>query len=840
MIVNSTILKNKLKVILAVDNAHPLVCLQLFVRMGSAREKDEEAGFSHLTEHLVFKSTQNFPDNTIMNTVSNLGGSINAFTEFDSTCYYLTLPSKYLDSGLKILADLVIKSNFSDLDFENERSVVIEELKQYKNDPEDSFIEEIAENYFDDNPYRKPIIGNLQRLNSAEADDLRKFQQKYYVPNNCFLIVSGAIDEENTINLIDHYFLDWKPVKQFYPAKATITFPQKSNYNFIQSKISNDLLAFVLPDISESNPDSYALSLAYKAFAMGKNSRLHQKLFDEEKLIDTIKVNSLSGVNDGASIFLVLPKKNADLYKIIEIFSQELRTLLNFGLTQQEMDDNKKEMIFYHRYAYEYVESLSSSLGSEELLTSFENFFSYPKLIGRLSLSDTKKVIAKYMQPQMVQIYHKAKSSLDPSLFLSFFQRNHLKRESFYASKFLEREYADNFRVILKRVKGKPTVGISLAMDVSQLNETSKNLGINLLTSGLLLYGNEKRNYQQFINFCTTNGINVGITPQAETTSIKLKCFIEAMPISLELLSDIIFLPTFPKDYFENLKQSYLSNLDRENDYPTYLAVRRWKEMMFGKYSNVISHSGYKETIRRISLKQVRDWYQKYYQSARMTLSIVGDIDYGIVLQNIERLFIRQREIRNSVQKAIITPSAKRFIRQESDSNQSVICLGGKGCSLSEIKENTAFHVLAQIIGGDADSILFTQLRDQLGLTYSVEFNFHSTREFGYFDVLAIVDKNRETEAREEIRKILLNVKKNGISLEDLQKAKNFIRGMRLQEEESVISQAQTLAILDVIGLGVDYYKNRDKRLQDVSLKTLKTIAGKYFDETEFVTYILA
>jgi len=274
------------------------------------------------------------------------------------------------------------------------------------------------------------------------------------------------------------------------------------------------------------------------------------------------------------------------------------------------------------------------------------------------------------------------------------------------------------------------------------------NLGINLLTSGLLLYGNAKRNYQQFLNFCTTNGINFGITPQAETTSLKLKCFSEMLPIGLELIADVVQTPTFPGDYFYNLKHSYISNIDREKDYPAYLASRKWKEMIFGKYSNIISRSGYKKTLQHLSQRKIRDWYETHYHPKNMTLAVVGDINFEVVLQTCEKLFkYNHNNFIRSVQKPIINSSAKRFNRIRNNSDQAVISLGGFATSAANTRENTAFHILAQIIGGDTNSLLFNELREKRGLAYSVEFNFRSVRDFGYFDTIAIVDKKNQKTA---------------------------------------------------------------------------------------------
>ncbi|MCF7792678.1 MAG: insulinase family protein [Candidatus Cloacimonetes bacterium] len=841
MNVTSTVLENKFKAILATDNSNPLVCLQFYVRIGSSWEEKNEAGFSHFTEHLVFKSTEKFPRNSIMEQVTVLGGTINAFTEYDITCFYITLPSRFLQEGMEIISQLALKADFKQQEFDSEKLVIIEELKQYKNDPEDSFVEEIAENYFENNPYKNPIIGNLDSLKTATRKDLQDFYKKYYVPNNCFLVISGDINEEKTTKLLDEYFLDWKPKRLAKRTLSKVVFPSEPGFTSFHKKISNDMLAFAFPDLSENNPESYALSLAVKAFAIGKSSRLYKRLFDEEKLIDSIRVNSLSGINDGAALINVMPKKKADLNKIILIFLEELRRFITFGMSHQELSDNKKEMIFYHRYAFEYVESLATSLGGEEVLSGFESFFEYPKLISKIEIAQTLRVIRKFLAPNLVHIFHKGMQKLDEDKILSQFQESiSFKSSEKSRKKVMQQTLENGMKIIMKKVKGKPTVGVSISFEVSQLNEDKSNLGINLLTAGLMLYGNEKRNYQQFLNFCTTNGINFGITPQAETTSVKLKCFNEMLPVGLELLADVVQTPTFPNDFFHNLKNSYMSNIDREKDYPIYSASRSWKEMMFGKYSNVISRSGYKKTLRTISLRKIQKWYETHFHPKNMTLAVVGDINFDVVLKTCQKLFrYNENRFKSSIQKPIIEPSSKSFKQINKNSDQAVICLGGFGCTASETKKNTAFHVLSQIIGGDTNSLLFNELREKRGLAYSVEFNYRSVRDFGYYDAVAIVDKANQKQALEVIKQVLNDVKTKGISKEELQKTKNYVRGIRLMEEESMLNQAQTLSVLEAIGFGYEYYKNRDKRLEEVNLKLLRELAEQYFNENEYFIQIL-
>ena len=835
-------LENGFKVIFAKDTSNPLLCMQLYVRTGSAWEEKSEAGFSHFIEHLVFKSTQKYPDNSIMEKVTFLGGQINAYTEYDSTCFYVTLPAEYFDEGIEILAEIAQNVKFREEDFRFEKQVIIEELKQFQNDPEDFFIEEIAEKYFQQNSYRNPIIGNFKSLNNAFLKDLKTFYQKKYVPGNCFLVISGDFQENILSNSLIKYFGDWKQSKLKTKLSVAENFPSKPKIFSIQKDISNDMLAFVLPDLAESHPDSHALFLAYKILAIGKNSILFTRLFNEEKLIDNLKVHSFSGKNNGASIILIMPKKKADLHKISTIFFEELSKLRYFGIDERKFNEQKKELLFSFKYAFEYVESLASSLGNEEVLTTYENFLKYPEIIGRLTKSDFDKVIKKYFRIDSLYVFHTGKKSFNKeSIKKTLVSSKQIKQFRVQGKDFLETTLANGMKVLFKRVNGKPTIGIALSINASQLNETQKNRGINLMTGGLMLYGNKKLNHDQFLNFCTTHGINFGISPGTEATTVRLKCFREFLPMSLQLLSEVISYPTFPKDYFENLIQTYHSNLDRIKDYPHYYALKLWKEMMFGKQSNFLNKEGTKSSLHRISLNRIRNWHQDYYRVRNMSLTIVGDFDFPKTMMNMDKLFPAQNnDMKINPAKAIIFPSSQRFKKREQNQNQAIINIGGFGCSSLEFDKNTAFHVLAQIIGGDTNSILFRELREKKGLAYSVDFEFRSIKELGYFMASVIVDKKNEKQVIDQIISILDEIRKNGITKEDLEKTKNYIRGQRLLEEESMLAQAHIISVLEATGFGYEHYLKREERLHKVDLNSIHKIAAEYFKEDGYFIHVLS
>lgn len=833
-------LKNSFRIIQAEDKTYPLVNLQLFVKVGSCWEADDEAGYSHLMEHLVFKSTKKYPKNTIMEKASILGAAINAFTEFDSTCFYLTLPAENIKDGMEILSELVKSANFSDNDFISERNVVIEELKQYRNDKEDYFLEQIPALYFKQNPYRKTIIGTEESLHQSTADRMRIFYKKYYQPDNCFLCITGDYDESEVKKYSKQYFGKWDNTTKLIKKELFTELPENKPYYYINQKAGRNFLAFVLPELSDNHPDSYPLSLVGKAFAVGKNSRLYHRLYIKEKLIDSLKVHSLSGLFDGLTIILIHPRKNADLYRITEVFLQELKSLYLNSLSMDELEQHKREMIHSSRYTFEYIESLGLSLCTEELLGDYKNFLKYEKQIENINSEDIKRVIRELYSYQRLSIITSGKKELDPSLIEKLVNDNHasikLKKRN---EKTYEHVLPNGIKLFLKKVEGKAICGVSLALKSSQLLEKPSELGLNQLSSSVMLYGNKKRDYDHFLTYCTNHGVQFGISCSKDNTKIKFKCFKDNLIESLDLIRDVLHEPTFPKDHFQNLKKSFISTIHRMYDYPQTMALYKWKQMLFGEHSNLISKDGQVESLRNVKLDNVYNWYKNNIIDTEAVLCIIGDIDFEETLYACERIFnfgsYNSRKVDFNI---ILDKPTEKFKLIDNDFDQSIINIGGFSCNSFETEKKTALLILSQIIGGEINSRLFNELREKKGLAYSTEFDFDTVDKIGYFDIFSIVDVKRENEAINSIKHILQDIKHKGVKDREFDIAKKFIKGQSRIDEESVLIQAQLLSGLFLLGRSYEYYLDKEKRLMSVEKDLLKTIANEYFNDDDLFTLI--
>ncbi len=866
--ISSETLHNGFRVILAPNHTNPVISLQLFVRIGSCWEIEEEAGYSHLMEHLVFRSTAKYPDNQLTVKASFLGSNINAYTEFDSTCFYLTLSSGFAEEGLELLSELVRNANFSASEFAFEKGVVLEELKQYQNDPEDFFLENIPELYFVKSPYKKPIIGSKASLQKATPAKLQDFYKKYYTPGNSFLVVSGDFKNNEIMDKIDHYFGDWQiagnrisdqKLKIKTEEKACVDrlilperlpetiYPASFTTGSRQKTVSKSMLGFAIPELSDKKQESHALGLITRIFAIGKKSRLYRRLFVKEKIVEQIRVESFTGINDGISVILIIPKSNTFIEKIIDIFLEEFDQIRHFGFTIDEFEEAKNDLLHAHRYSFEYMQYLGMSIGAEELMGDYRLFIDYPKMIRKISEESMHKIVKKYYSFQQLGIFHLGKDFLPEDKVRTKVQRMQDRKIENGAIKgdFYETRLKGGTKVILKKVTGKPTIGITAAFPVSQLNEAVSNRGINFLTSILLLYGNENKYYDQLLDFCSRHGIQIDISSHEEVTLIMVKCFSEMFATSLELLADLITTPLFPADHFHNIQRTLLSNLERIKDFPGYYAAYLWKKQILGKDSNLLEKEGTKTTLRKITRKQVVNWYKDNYLPSKMTLSIVGDFYFEDTLFNCERIFQSSSRTapgllnKQNVKQAVINPQKHYKKKYQPGNQQAIIHVGGFGCSAREIKKNTAFFLLAQVIGGDMNSRLNNELREKRGWAYFTGFDFISLQETGIFVASAMVDKEKSREAYRLVIRIMQEIKKNGVSEEELEIAKNTIRGQRLRAEESVIGQSSSLAMLDVLGYDYEFYLKREERLQKVTAVDLQRIAQEYFVENALYSHIL-
>ncbi len=859
----SGFLPNRFKYILHADTSHPVLCLQLFVRVGSAWETDREAGYSHFMEHLAFKSTRAFGYNEITQFVNSLGGSINAYTDSDCTCYYLLLPSEYLAEGLKVLSELALHPSFTREDLAMEKDIIIEEMEQNKNDPESDFLDYIQACAFQDNPLRRPVLGTPKSVKAAKLADMQAFHRKYYQPCNSFLVAVGDLKPGIAAENIAACFGPWNAASGLQAVcEGSFREPEFPPRPQVWRQNKQDFLAWVLPELCDAHPQSDALLIALRWLAVGRSSRLYKRLVEETKLASSVKVSSFSGVMSGVSAIVVSPMRPSRVTRIQAIFKQELQDLLAGKIDPGELDLVKKDIINTWRYGFDGVENLAGMIGAEEFISGYEQLYLYDRQIEPLGMPEVLEAARKYWQPNRLQIVHQSLQSMDLSLPelppvkpartaghaalpspLGPVHRCAVAKPRLEALSdgYYSATLPNGLKFLYRHQPRRPVSGFALATNVCQLSENPEQRGLNYLCSAAMLHSSKTRGHAELLRISREHGISLQVEHQTDATVFLGKCFHSAMPTALSLLSEIFCQPAFEPGNIRLLKSSSIDLLRRDNQNPASLAWLSWSRMLLGSNSVYGRYSGRITDLAKHSRDDVCAWHRAWYQPQRCTLVCVSSEDPRTVLECATALFAGAT-LSEPPQMPVPPPpqpSRVRLRRQKLDSGQAIIHLGGFAAPAQDRKATTAMHILAQIIGGDMDSRLFNLIREKYGYAYQTGFEFSSTKDFGYWFAYAYCDPDDRKPCLKLMREVLAEVCDKGLSATELLHAQNHLCGMNRFETESASLQAVLVASLSALGYEPNFHLSREKRIRSVSLDDLNQVAARWLQNSNQWTHIL-
>ncbi len=280
-------LSNGLKVIFLEEHSVPVVDLQIWYHVGGKDEQPGHTGFAHLFEHLMFKGSAHVGPDEHSRIIEAAGGFDNAETGDDTTQFFETFPSNYLERVLWLEADRMGSLNVDDANFKSERQVVEEERRvRVDNQPYGSIEEDLRAAAFTVHGYHHTPIGSIADLDKATLQDVRDFFHTYYKPNNATLVIVGDFNSDQALAWTHKYFDGIPASAKPIPRRDTPEPPQIEERTVEKSYSNTPLPAVVIGYKMPARyaPDSYALDLASNILAGGESSRLYQSLIYKQQI----------------------------------------------------------------------------------------------------------------------------------------------------------------------------------------------------------------------------------------------------------------------------------------------------------------------------------------------------------------------------------------------------------------------------------------------------------------------------------------------------------------------------------------------------------------------------
>ncbi len=371
-------LDNGLHVILHQDNTTPNVVVNIMYHVGAKNENPERTGFAHFFEHLMFEGSKHIDRGEFSEIVERAGGSLNAFTSFDVTNYYVFLPSNQLELGLWLESERLLHPKIDSTGIATQKSVVTEEMKQSRdNQPYGRLIIETVSRAFTRHPYQSDVLGKDAHIRAATDEDIMAFHDMFYVPDNAVLVVTGDIDMNETRTLVDKYFGDIPSgTRPVYRPQIVEPVRQHEVRDTVYDNIQLPMViqAYHIP--AQGTADFYALEMLGALLSQGQSSRLYRKLVTEEQTAMQVQSVPLGLEDPGLNIVLALPNMGIDPKVLENGINAELEKVRNELISEQELQKLKNQ--FESRL-------VNSNTTIASRATNLANYYTLFKDAGRIN-----------------------------------------------------------------------------------------------------------------------------------------------------------------------------------------------------------------------------------------------------------------------------------------------------------------------------------------------------------------------------------------------------------------------------------------------------------------------
>lgn len=312
----------------------------LWCRTGSRHELDHEAGITHLIEHMLFKGTQKRTAKEIAESIEGRGGSLNAFTDKEATCYYCRVLSDDVENGIDVLSDMMLNSLFDPEELQREEGVVVEEIKRSEDEPADHVHELHLANRWKQHPLGKPIIGTKESVSGFRREDLKGYMDRRYRGENVLLSIAGNVDPaaieafaEKTLGVIASGEEDKQPER-----------PQgEANVNIVEKDVEQVHFCIGTDGTSTYDPELYTMSVLDAALGGSMSSRLFQEIREKRGLVYSVGSYVLNyGAGGAYTAYGGTSPQNWPLVQ--EIVRAEFDKVMADGLGEDELERTKRHL----------------------------------------------------------------------------------------------------------------------------------------------------------------------------------------------------------------------------------------------------------------------------------------------------------------------------------------------------------------------------------------------------------------------------------------------------------------------------------------------------------------
>lgn len=860
-------LKNGLKVLLVPSHKSPVVSFQTWVRTGSADERKKEEGISHFIEHLVFKGSEKYGVGEIASVVEGSGGELNAYTSFDQTVFYVTLSKKFSDVGLDVLSQMMGFPKFDKQEIDNEREVVIEEIKRGEDSPSRQASQLLFSTTFQKHPYGIPVIGYADNIRNVSDKILKKYYADRYSPQNMFLVVVGDFESKEMKSKVQDYFGKFKKtkVRKTKRSKEQLQKSPRVAFKQLNFQESTIYISWKIPGIK--NKDIPALDVLALILGQGDSSRLVKKLRIDQPVCNSVGAFTFAPQDVG--LFAISSGlRSENLQKFFDGVLAEVKEILvnppSFLELQKSVTNLSSEPI----YSMESVDGLARQIGNLEFSMKDPNYFpKYLKQVNALKPEDIVKVAKKYLtfetlnlvmtsqeeQKQIMPALEKFKTDFK-AMLKQVAEISKKKKSTKVKAKRLvplkmkkvaatkepkieEIQFKNGLRMIYRHQPETPTVSLRAGFLGGVRAEEQKECGVSELFARTWTAGTTSLDENQISEKIDQMACGINAFSGRNTFGLSADFLSQFEKQVCDLYFDILINSVWPEQILEREKIILSHQIESKKDHPSSVCMTAFLASMFQGHPYSKDPQGTLESIKKIARTDLLAFGKKLMKSENMVFCIVGDFDLKLWKTRLEKLdqaWAGGETFKKEFPLAKISSPIKKF--EEMNKEQTHIAYGFRGISLDS-EERYTLEVIQSILAGQGGR-LFIELRDKNSLAYSVSPIRMDGLGTGYFGAYIACSPEKTEKSLQMIQAEFDKLINEKVSEDELLRSQRYLAGrfdIDLQKKSSV---SQSLFFDAIYGMDYNDLTKAAEKYFLVTPKDIQSVSKKIFSQVPVISIV--
>ena len=875
-------LTNGLDVILHVDKSDPIVAFAVQYHVGSNREVPGRTGFAHLFEHMMFQRSENVAEDQFFKLIQNAGGTLNGGTGNDATTYFEVVPKNALEMILWMEADRMgyMINTVTKKSFAIQQNVVQNEKRQGVDNRPYGHTSDVLSKalYPKDHPYNWQVIGEMEDLFNATVEDVKGFHKKFYVPNNATIVLAGDFEIEEAKKLVEKYYGEIPRGEELTdPKPQHVTLDQTKKLYHEDNFARAPQLTMVWPTTEQFSNDSYALQYLAQLLSQGKKAPIYQILEKEKKL--TSRQYAYNGAQEitGEFTISVTANEGVNLNEVEKSIFEAFARFEEKGITDDDLQRIKSsletdfyngissvlgksfQLAFYNEYAgnpsfYKNDIDGLKSVTKEDVVRVYNKYIKDKSYVaasfvpkGQVNLIAEGSVKADIKEEDILNATEvkieeveeeiaKTPSAIDRSIQPALGEDPTLTIPTVWETKL-----ANGIKVLGIEQNELPLIRYTLTIAGGQYLDKIEKPGVANLVTSVMSEGTKNKTPEQLEEEIEKLGASINMYTNRENTFITVNTLARNYEKTIAIVEEMLLEPRWDEEEFVLAKESEINNLKRQKADPNSLARNTLNKLVYGEnHIFSIDLSGTEESVSSITMDDLKAYYDANFSPSITTMSIAGNITKEQVEKSLISLTSKwqAKEVTFPEYQLPAKPEKSEiYFVDVPGAKQSVINIGAPALSRQDADYFPAF-VMNYQLGGSFNGKVNIVLREEKGFTYGARTGFTAYKIPGYFSASSSV---RSTATLESVNifKSLMEGYREGIAPEDLDFTKNALIKSYLRQFETLGALINMLQDINVYGLPVDYVKNEENIIKNMTLDSHKEMAQKYITPDKMF-YVIA